>query len=247
MNTSVQYECRDGVAYIDMDDGKVNVMSAAMLDALHGAFDRATADRAIVVFRSARPGVFSAGFDLKVFAVGDVTGSVAMVKAGAELALKLLTFPSPVIAICAGHAYPMGAFLLLGSDLRLGLTGDYRIGLNEVSVGIPVPGFALEIARHRLHPAWLSRTATTGEMFAPADAVTAGFLDRLLAPEELESVLAGYVKDLSRIHRPSHQIVKQRLRAPLVSAVRAAIDSEITAAAFEAAARGQTSVKLPST
>ena len=118
MSNRVEYQCQDGVANIVMDDGKANVMSIPMLEALHDAFDRATRDRAIVVLRSGRPGVFSAGFDLRVIlAANDVAGSVAMLKSGAELALKFLAFDTPVVSVCAGHAYPMGAFLLLSSDL----------------------------------------------------------------------------------------------------------------------------------
>ena len=101
MSTPVTYTVSDGVARIAMDDGKVNVMSLAMLQSLHEAFDRAARDHAMVVFSSARDGIFSASFDLKVFAAKDVAGSVAMVRAGAELALKLLQCspgPSSVFA-----------------------------------------------------------------------------------------------------------------------------------------------------
>jgi enoyl-CoA hydratase len=227
----VSYELNDGVARIVMDDGKANVMSLAMLQALDAAFDRAAADRAIVVLSSARPGVFSAGFDLKVFAAGDPGASLAMVRAGAELALKLFTFPQPILGVCRGHAFPMGAFLLLGSDLRLGEAGDYRMGLNEVAIGIAVPSFALELARARLHPAWLNRTATTGEMYGPADAVRAGFLDRLVPAADLDAAAEAAVAALKQVHRPSHALVKQRLRGEAAARIRAAIDAELMPAA----------------
>jgi enoyl-CoA hydratase len=234
MSEPIEYRCQDDVATIVMDDGKANVMSIPMLEALHGAFDQAARARAIVVLRSGRPGVFSAGFDLRVISSGDVAGSVAMLRSGAELALKLLAFETPVVSVCAGHAYPMGAFLLLGSDLRLGVDGDYRIGLNEVTVGIAVPGFALELGRSRLHPAWLSRTATTGEMYGPRDAVTAGFLDLVVPAGDAEAALATAVDGLKRIDLRAHRTVKRRLRGATIDAIRAAIDAEITAAAFEA-------------
>jgi enoyl-CoA hydratase len=233
MSERVEYRCQDGVATIAMDDGKANVMSIPMLEAMHGAFDQAARDRAIVVLRSGRPGVFSAGFDLRVISAGDVAGSVAMLKSGAELALRLLAFDTPVVSVCAGHAYPMGAFLLLGSDLRLGVDGDYLIGLNEVTVGIAVPGFALELGRSRLHPAWLSRTATTGEMYGPRDAVTAGFLDRVVPAEDLEATLAAAVDGLKRVDLRAHRTVKRRLRGATIDAMRAAIEAEITTAAFK--------------
>jgi len=230
MTELVRYVRRGAVADVSMDDGKVNVMSLPMLEALHAAADRAAGDGAMLILRSARPGVFSAGFDVKLIASGDVAGSVAMVRAGGELAIKLLSFEAPVISVCAGHAYPMGAFLLLASDLRIGTAGDYRIGLNEVTIGIPVPGFALELARSRLHPAWLARTALCGEMFSPQDAQTAGFIDRLVAAGELDDTLAGAIESLQRVHRPSHVAVKQRLRSELVATMRARLDAEAAAA-----------------
>jgi enoyl-CoA hydratase len=240
------YRLEGSVATITMDDGKVNVMSLDMLESLHAAFDRAAGDEAVVLFRSGRPGIFSAGFDLKVFAARDVPGSVAMVRAGAELALKLLSFPTPVVGVSAGHAYPMGAFLLLGCDLRIGTDDDYRIGYNEVAVGIPVPTFALELGRARLHPAWLNRSATTGEMYGPRDALAAGFLDRVVPAAGLEAAVTEAVDALKRVHLPSHASVKQRLRASAVASMRAAIDRELTVAAYEAMAKSPPAVKVPS-
>ena len=237
MSELVTCEVHEGVATIVMDDGKANVMSLPMLEALHAAFDHAARDDAIVVLRSGRPGVFSAGFDMNPLSRGEVAKSVAMVRAGAELALKLLAFESPVISVCAGHAYPMGAFLLLSSDLRLGIDDDYRIGLNEVAVGIPVPSFAIELARSRLHPAWLSRTVLTGEMFGPHDAVTAGFLDYLTTPAELDASVTASVATLARIHRASHAVAKRRLRAALITTMRSAIEAEVSVEAFAASAR----------
>lgn len=108
MTERVTYRCEAGIAGIAMDGGKVNVMSAAMLRDLDAALDRAEADKAMVVLRSARDGIFSAGFDLKVFAANDPLRSLEMVKAGAELALRLLSFPHPTIGVMEGHAFRMG-------------------------------------------------------------------------------------------------------------------------------------------
>ena len=243
MNQLVDYAFEDGVARITMDDGKLNVMSLAMLAALDGAFDRAARDEAVVLLSSGRERIFSAGFDLKVFAAGDDQAGQAMVKAGAELALKVLTHPGPVLSVCAGHAYPMGAFLILASDVRLGVDGPWRIGLNEVAIGIPVPSFALEIARQRLIPSYLNRTAVTGEMFAPAEAVTAGFLDCVVAPDEAEDVVAATLAALKAVHRPSHITTKRRLRETSAQAVRTAIDRELTREAYRQ--RPAANVRLP--
>jgi enoyl-CoA hydratase len=72
---------------------------------------------------------------------------------GAELALRVMSFPSPTIGIMEGHAFPMGTFRLLLCDFRLGARGPHRMGLNDVAIGIAPPSFAIELARSRLHPA----------------------------------------------------------------------------------------------
>src|SRR5216683_2525079 len=236
MTGKVSCEVRDGIAWINLDDGKVNVMSSAMLGEIAAAFDRAEGSADIVVLRSGRPGIFSAGFDLKVFAAGDAPRSLEMVRAGAELALRLMSFPLPTIGVMEGHAFPMGTFLLLACDLRLGARGPHRMGLNEV---------AIELARSRLHPAWLSRTATLGEMYEPDEALVAGLLDRVVAPELIDTTLGEITTALRTIHKPSHATAKKRLRQSAMDAMRAAIEQELTLSAYEASSQTRAAVVMP--
>jgi enoyl-CoA hydratase len=245
MPDRVTYRLEDGVARITMDDGKVNVMSTAMLRDLRAAFDEAERAGAIAVLRSARPGIFSAGFDLKVFAGSDLQASLEMVRAGAELALHLMSFPKPLVGVMEGHAFPMGTFLLLACDVRLGARGKHRMGLNEVAIGIAPPGFAIELARSRIHPAWLSRTVTLGEMFEPDDAVAAGFLDRAVPPDAVDASLEEILKMLRSLHMPSHALAKRRLRCASIEAIQAAIDTELTFGAYEANSQKRASIVLP--
>ena len=237
----VSYEKSAGVATVSMDDGKVNVMSTAMLSELTSEFERAEKDGVIVILTSARQGIFSAGFDTKILGRKDPQEVFEMVRLGAELAARVLAFPRPVVAACPGHAYPMGAFLLLASDIRIGADGPYRIGLNEVAIGIPVPTFGLELARHRLLPAYLQRTALSGEMFAPSEAMTAGFLDRVVAAENLQETANAVAAVLRKIDWPSHSSTKERLRRATLATVRAAIDSEITLENYRRRAMDSTS------
>ena len=105
-----------------------------MLRSLHGAFDRATKDDAVVVL-TGRKGYFSAGFDLKVFQ-GAGTDIVEMLTLGATLAERILSFSTPLLIGCTGHAVAMGVFLLLSADYRVGVSGPYRITANEVAIGL---------------------------------------------------------------------------------------------------------------
>ena len=245
MEERVSYRREDGVAHILMDDGKVNAMSPAMLAEIDAALTRAEADQAIVVLRSGRPGLFSAGFDLKIFAAGDPDLSLAMVRAGAELALRLLDFPYPTVGVVEGHAYPMGAFLSLACDVRLGAMGASRIGLNEVAIGISPPRFAIELARSRLAPAALSRTVSLGEMFEPEAAMAAGFLDRVVAAEAMDGAIEETLAALRGVNFAMHALAKRDLRAATLAAMRRAIDEDLTPDAYRGGADRLAAVTLP--
>lgn len=245
MQTRVSYAEREGIASILLDDGKVNVMSTAMLADIAAALDRAENSAQMLVLRSKRPGIFSAGFDLKIFAAGDTGKSLEMVKAGAELALRLMSFPLPTIGVMEGHAFPMGTFLLLSCDVRLGARGPHRMGLNEVAIGIVPPTFAIELARSRLHAPWLSRTVTLGEMYEPDDALAAGLLDRVVPPDMVDAEIAKIAAGIRLIHGPSHATAKKRLRQPTMDAMRAAIDRELTIEAYQASSKARSAVVLP--
>ena len=227
MSELVTYEKTGGVARITFDDGKANAMSIPMLEALHAAFDRAQADKAVVVL-TGRDGIFSAGFDLKVFTQGVPERVHQMLSLGAELSLRILTFPTPVISVCTGHAYPAGTFLMMASDVRIGADGPFRIGLNEVVIGLTLPKFAVEVARQRLLPAYFNRLLVTGEMIAPREAVTAGFLDQVVEVGALRSTADEIAQALTKIDHSAHAATKLRVRAPAARAIRAAIDEEIT-------------------
>jgi enoyl-CoA hydratase len=227
MTNLATYSHSGSVGTIVMDDGKANVMSLAMLNALHAAFDRAEKDKAVVILK-ARGKHFSGGFDMNVFANGTADDQYLMVKAGAELALRILSFPTPVVAACLGNAFPMGAFLIMSSDHRIAAEGNYRIGMNEVAIGLTVPRFAVEIARQRLTPPYFSRVVMTSEMFGPAEAVTAGFFDRVVAADALERTADEAALLLSKLNMAAHAATKVRARGAVIKMIRGMIDEDIT-------------------
>ena len=76
------------VAVITMDDGKANAVSHGFIDNLNQGLDRAEAESKAVVLQG-RPGVFSAGFDLKEIGKGPAE-SKALVDKGASLLLEVV-------------------------------------------------------------------------------------------------------------------------------------------------------------
>ncbi|HZP57094.1 MAG TPA: crotonase/enoyl-CoA hydratase family protein [Dehalococcoidia bacterium] len=233
MDHPVSCTLRDGIARIALDDGKVNALSISTLGALRAAMERAERE-ADVVMLSGRDGVFSAGFDLAVLKGGG-DAAYAMVRAGFELAEQVLASPRPVVIACTGHAVAMGAFLLLSGDYRIGADGPFRITANEVAIGLTMPRAAVEVLRQRLTPAHFNRAALLAEPYAPADAVAAGFLDRVVEPEQLPQAASDVAQALRGLDLRAHAATKQRARAATLAALRAAIAED--AAEYERALR----------
>jgi enoyl-CoA hydratase len=224
MSPRVTYDLEDSIATITLNDGKMNALSNEMLAEINGALDRAAADRAIVIL-TGREGVFSAGFDLRVLKAGGAA-AVEMFIAGFRLGERILSFPAPVIIAAPGHTLAMGAFLLASADYRVGAAGPYKVGVNEVAIGITMPHFGVEICRQRLAPSYFHRAVLTAEIYSPAEAVTAGFLDAVVPAAELRDAARHKAAELATLDMGAHEATKLRARGPALQAVRSAIEAD---------------------
>ena len=213
----VNYHLDDVVATITMDDGKVNALSPAMQVEINKALDQAEGDGAVVVL-TGRDGVFSAGFDLGVIRGGG-DDAVSMVRGGFDLAHRLLSFPTPVVVACTGHAIAMGVFLLLSGDYRVGAEGPYKLVANEVAIGMTLPRAAIEILRQRVAPAHFNRAAILAEIYTSANAVEAGFLDRVVEPSEVVAVSREMALGFSKLDISAHAATKRRLREQTLAVI----------------------------
>jgi enoyl-CoA hydratase len=118
----------------------------------------------------------------------------------------------------------MAAFMLLSADVRIGVEGDFRIGLNEVSIGLTPPWYGIALARHRLARPYYDRCTVTGAMLGPEEAVRAGFLDRLVTGEQLREEALAVAAELKQVKRDAHRATKLRVRADVLEAVRDGVE-----------------------
>ncbi|MFA5939764.1 MAG: crotonase/enoyl-CoA hydratase family protein [Sinimarinibacterium sp.] len=225
MDPILNYELSGGVATLTMNDGKANVMSVRMLQELSAAFDRAQADKAVVLLTSGGR-LFSGGFDLAVFK-SDRAELFRMLEAGALLTQKMLAFPRPIVAVCAGHAIAMGVFLMLGADVRIGVDEGARIQVNEVQIGLTVPHFAIEICRHRLAPQHLHHAVGTAAPHTPQQALQAGFLTELAAAASIGEAGRSSAKAVAALHAGAFADTKARLTQHTRAAMEIAVREDI--------------------
>lgn len=174
------------VALITLDDGKANALSRSMIADVRAALTAAEADpNCIAAVIAGREGRFCAGFDLSVMKAGDASEVTAMVADGGELVRHIYGATVPVVIACTGHALAAGALMLLGADIRVGADGPFKVGLNEVAIGMTLPDWAYTIARERISKRHLQRSIVNARLTDPATAVDVGFLDRVVSADQV--------------------------------------------------------------
>ena len=216
---SVTTTIEDGVAVVTLDDGKMNAVSHAVVDGLHAALDTALAEAGAVCIRG-NDRALSAGFDLKVMGSGDLDAVGTLVNAGGELLMRLFVHPQPTVVAVTGHALAAGALLVLTCDTRIASTASTaKIGLNETAIGMSLPEFAYELAAARLSKRYLTRAAVQAEIFDPAGAVAAGYLDRL--EDDCVAAALAEARALAQLPVAAYAGTKRSLRQPMVDRVLA--------------------------
>lgn len=221
----VTYELADGIATITIDDGRANALTPQLLAELHGAIHRAEEDAAVVLL-TGRPGRFSGGFHLPTL-TAFTPESADLLRTGFELAHRLLAFPRPVVIASTGHAIAMGAFLLLSADHRIGIDDPtHKIGATEVAIGMAMPWAAVEVLRQRLTRAHFERATLLAEVFTPAAAVEAGFLDEVVPEDQLVARSQEVAARLASLDAKAHAVTKDRARAPMLEVLAAAIERD---------------------
>ena len=224
MTDLITYQLDEGIAILTLSNGKVNAVSPEVIAAFHRALDRAQADAAVVVL-TGQPGILSGGYDLTVMRSGP-QNAINLVAAGSGLARRMLAHPFPIVVACPGHAVAKGAFLLLSADYRVGADGPFRIGLNEVQIGMTMHHVGIELARDRLNRSYFNRAVINAEMFEPAEAVRAGFLDAVVAPEELMPAAIAVAEQMKKLNMTAHANTKVKARRAFLETLDAAIEED---------------------
>ena len=219
------YTLEGKTAIVRMDDGKANALSEPMIDSLLEALARAEKEAGAMVL-TGRPDRFCAGFDLRVM-MSSPDAAKALLSRGSDLLMKLYEAKVPLVIACTGHALAGGALVLLTGDVRIGAEGAYRIGLNEVSIGMPVPVLAMELARDRLVPTELTRATLLAQIYGPTDAAKAGYLDSTASPEAVLELAKAEAARLAGLARSPFEATKARLRGKTIAHIRATLADDM--------------------
>ena len=221
------YALDNKIATITMDDGKANALSKDMLDSLLAHLAKAEAEASAIVL-TGRAERFCAGFDLRVMMSGPAN-AVELLKAGSKMLLALYRTPLPLVIACTGHALAGGALVLLTGDYRIGAAGAYKIGLNEVAIGLPVPALAMELARDRLSKRAIHHATLGAQIYDPPSALDAGWLDAVVSADELAARARTEATRLGAFGRMPYRATKERLRGATIALIESTLDRDLAA------------------
>ncbi len=223
----VSYSLDGKLAIVTMDDGKANALSIPMIQSVRDALARAEKEAGAIVL-AGRPERFCAGFDLRVMMSGPAQ-AVELLRAGSELLLALYASPIPVVIACTGHALAGGALVVLTGDYRVGGTGAFKLGLNEVSIGLPVPVLAMELARDRLVASELHHATLGARIYDPEGALRAGYLDAVVTPDAVVARAREEATRLAGFGSMPFRATKQRLRGKTIQLIRDSLETDLAA------------------
>jgi len=208
------------IAIIRLSNGPVNVLDGDLMRALADALDDAERSDVPALVLSGSGTVFSAGADLLRIldeGPGYLTGARPQANRAFE---RLFTFPRPVVAAVNGHAIAGGCVLALACDHRVAASGNLRVGLPELRVGVPFPVWALETVRFALAPPHLQRLITSGKLCTVTEAFDSGLVDEVVDPDVLLTRAVQVAARLAAIPRATYALTKRALREPFAARAR---------------------------
>jgi enoyl-CoA hydratase len=202
-------EDHSGVTVVRFRHGKVNALDLELLKAITAAVREVDDDRAMVL--TGAGGSFCAGVDLKRIVDGGPAYVQEFMPALSEAFLAIFDHPGPALAAVDGHAIAGGCVIAAACDLRVMSAG--KIGLAELSVGVPFPTSALEILRHAVGAA-ASQLVLTAALLEPAQAQSIGLIDHLEPSDSLLEASAGHAQRMARVPAEVYSFSKRQLQRP---------------------------------
>ena len=222
----LKLETQDGISVLRMEHGKANAQDTEFCTAISERMTEIEGlpSRAVVITGHGR--FFSGGVDLKRVVAGGVDYLRDFVPALVRCFESVFFHPKPVVIAVNGHAIAGGCILACCGDRRL-MSDDERagIGVPELYVGVPFPAAALEILRYACSPRHLQMLVGSGRSLRPEEALEAGLVDALAAPDALESEALEVARTLASVRPEVFAVTKRQLRAPVRERIRANADA----------------------
>ncbi|MGN6738331.1 enoyl-CoA hydratase/isomerase family protein [Dyella sp.] len=201
----------DAIVELQLARHPVNALNLSLLQQLRAAVEEAPAAGARGIVLSGAPGMFSAGVDVPALMGRERSEVRAFWREFFAVCAALARSPIPVVAAITGHSPAGGAVLSLFCDYRVMAEGPFKIGLNEVQVGLSVPD-CIQLALRRVVGAYRAeRLLVAGAMIESSQALACGMVDELTGVEQVSTRALHWLRELLAL--PSHAMLATRALA----------------------------------
>jgi len=217
----------DAVREIRLNRPPANALTLELLTALRQTIRTASSDGMRALVLSGAPGRFSGGLDVPLLLNLERAEMAKVWQALYALLQTIAESPIPIVAAITGHAPAGGTVLTLFCDWRVMAQGEYKLGLNEVQVGIPLPPVITAGLRRLAGPRIAEQLAVTGSLISPEEALKAGLVDEIAAPELVIDRALEYCHRLLNVPEVAMKVTRAEARRDLVAIFRTDMNEEL--------------------
>lgn len=204
-----------------------NALSPELIVGLRHAVEAAPHDGARALVLSGAPGRFSAGLDVPLLLTLDRPAIANLWRELYALLRALALSPIPIAAAITGHATAGGTVLPLFCDCRIVAQGDWKLGLNEVQVGLPLPPVIFAGLKRLIGVRQAERLAVGGLLISPDEAARIGLVDEIVPLDQVVGRAIEWSRSLLALPVDAMAMTRRRARADLFEFFAASLDSEL--------------------
>jgi len=208
----------------------VNALDAPLLARLDALVAAAPAAGMRGLVLTGANGRYSAGLDVQVLLSLDAAGLREFLKTFYACLTTLARSTIPLVAAINGHGPAGGAVLALYCDRRVMAAGGYRIGLNEVQVGLFPGATILRVLERVVGARQAAELLPGGLLLEAAEALRVGFVDELAPHAEVEARARAWLERVLALPPEAYGATRALVRRDLVELMQGSRAHELEGA-----------------
>ena len=211
---------KENYSILTFDRGKSNPMNLQMFEEMIDVLKSLKNDeRSKGLIITGKENFYSSGLDLPEIMTYDKAKTKLFWKTFMDLVIELVSYPKPLVAAITGHAPAGGCIVAIACDYRIMGGGNYKIGLNEVPVGIVVPRhifelYAFWLGKHRAYQFLME-----GKLMNPQQASDAGLVDVVVPVDQVLETAERKIAHYLKFDQKTWSASKLNLRTDLINTV----------------------------
>ncbi|OMJ27487.1 Enoyl-CoA delta isomerase 1, mitochondrial [Smittium culicis] len=178
-SSSTESENGRRIAIISFNNPPANTFSLEQISEFQKIFKAVEADVSTrgVILTSSLNNMFTAGVDLSTFS-RDKEYLLEFWTAISSIFRQIYSSRLLTISAINGHCLALGVVFALACQDRFMVEGNYKIGLNETQVGLPLPAWLIEVLKLIVGNRLAEKYASDGVVISVQEALKSGLIDR---------------------------------------------------------------------